>query len=198
MSLCTVYDGAHKRLQKLDSFDKILNPQNANLILRNANLIPRNANLILLMQTWIPQNANLIPPNANLILLMKTWIPQNANLNSTKRKLEFHETKTWISNFVKSKHETWRPYKYHVTLFLRATSAIMSKDQEGKWRRGCKNHPLHRFGECIGYKREATSSKCGNCGCVARCHVSKLFNFVNWFNHYVFIGHFYLPTKNRV
>ena len=28
----TVYDGAHKRLQKLDSFDKNLNSQNANLI----------------------------------------------------------------------------------------------------------------------------------------------------------------------
>ena len=46
MILCntTVYDGAHKRLQKLDSFD-------ANLIPQNINLIPQNANLILLMQT---------------------------------------------------------------------------------------------------------------------------------------------------
>ena len=38
MDYPTVYDGAHKRLRKLDSFD-------ANLIPQNANLIPRNANL---------------------------------------------------------------------------------------------------------------------------------------------------------
>ena len=46
-----VYDGAHKRLQKVDSFDKNLNSQNATLIPPNANLISPNANLILLMQT---------------------------------------------------------------------------------------------------------------------------------------------------
>ncbi|XP_074616452.1 uncharacterized protein LOC141875909 [Acropora palmata] len=25
--------------------------------------------------------------------------------------------------------------------------------------------------KCVGCNREASSSKCGNCGCVARCHV---------------------------
>ena len=56
-------------------------------------------------------------------------------------------------------------------------SATMSKDQEGKWRGGCRNYPFHRFCQCVGYKREESSNKSGNCGCVARCHVGKLFNF---------------------
>ena len=101
MDYLTVYDRAHKRLRKLDSFDANLNSTKRKLDFTKRKLDSFGANLI-------PQNAckldstkrKLDSSKRKLDLTKRKFDSFDANLNSTKRELEFR------INFEKSKHET--------------------------------------------------------------------------------------------
>ena len=86
-------------------------------------------------QTWILKNWKLEFNKRKTwsVLLKQNLTPQKRIwIKFSKTQTWFHKTKTWISNFVKSKHETWLLYIYHMTLLLRCSVCDHVKRSRGK------------------------------------------------------------------
>ena len=148
-------------------------------------------------KTWFFWCKNSTKSNCSKI---QTWILKNARLSFIKLKLDsFDANLIWILNFMKSSYATWVLYK-HISPDIIPLRHFCDhvKRSTGKIAWWMQKQSFHRFGECVGYTREASSNNCGNYGFIARCHVSKLWLLSSdILNQYFFERNFYLSTKNR-